>query len=545
MNSLGREAAGLRWVGRSCAARHRFALTPCRFSVASACSSFSQRRFCSSSLFPTVPELPPRAALVEPKRNKQMLHYYQEFLERERHDDVLKSIPLNKPTDVFVNQEIRLGDIKVIGFDYDYTLANYSSQVEPLIYRLALDRLIDKYGYPSELHTKEYDHTFAVRGLHYDVSKGHLLKLDSFYRVYSCVHGRRALSAEEISEAYPNNRINEDHPTLRFISDIFSNAEVCLLADVIQYFVDNGISFNAFAIHEDIASAINLAHERGILHKEILYDLPKYLGKSPNVAALLQGLREKMGKKLFLLTNSSYHFVDAGMRHMLSSSSSSWESLFDVIITDAQKPLFYSQARPFRKVDRGTGRFTWKQVQELKTGEVYVHGSLNELEKLTGWSGNSILFFGDHLDADIVAPNLTGWRTGFIVAALEKEIEIQNSVRYRKILTHLLDLEKLLRDCSEFGDEEETIEQWTKHRDVYKHALKHLFNDYFGSVFKTYHNNSFFAYTIRRHADIYTSRLENLLKVPLHDRYVFYPHRALLPHEPRIAPPPNSTTNIV
>lgn len=41
-----------------------------------------------------------------------------------------------------------------------------------------------------------------------------------------------------------------------------------------------------------------------------------------------------------------------------------------------------------------------------------------------------------------------------------------------------------------------------------------------------------FAYHIRRYADIYTSRVENLINYPLN--FVFFPDRAFLPHEVKV-----------
>lgn len=46
---------------------------------------------------------------------------------------------------VFVSNELDLRTVDVYGFDYDYTLANYESSVEYLIYQLGRDNLIDKY----------------------------------------------------------------------------------------------------------------------------------------------------------------------------------------------------------------------------------------------------------------------------------------------------------------------------------------------------------------------------------------------------------------
>lgn len=38
---------------------------------------------------------------------------------------------------VFANNEVAMADINVVGFDYDYTLANYTGRLPKLIYQLA------------------------------------------------------------------------------------------------------------------------------------------------------------------------------------------------------------------------------------------------------------------------------------------------------------------------------------------------------------------------------------------------------------------------
>lgn len=56
-----------------------------------------------------------------------------------------------------------------------------------------------------------------------------------------------------------------------------------------------------------------------------------------------------------------------------------------------------------------------------------------------------------------------------------------------------------------------------------------MFNPQFGSMFRTYHNMSFFCRRLNRLADIYTSRLPNMLNYS--DDHTFFPRRQALPHE--------------
>lgn len=50
-----------------------------------------------------------------------------------------------KRNGVFVNSDIALKRINVYGFDYDYTLVRYTSEVHKLIYDHAKKMLVDKF----------------------------------------------------------------------------------------------------------------------------------------------------------------------------------------------------------------------------------------------------------------------------------------------------------------------------------------------------------------------------------------------------------------
>lgn len=47
--------------------------------------------------------------------------------------------------------------MQALGFDYDYTIANYNDEIQPLIYSLTVKYLVDNHGYPKEVSHLEYD----------------------------------------------------------------------------------------------------------------------------------------------------------------------------------------------------------------------------------------------------------------------------------------------------------------------------------------------------------------------------------------------------
>jgi hypothetical protein len=66
---------------------------------------------------------------------------------------------------VFVNREINLTEISLVGFDMDYTLCEYKSpEYDQLSYNLAIEGLLAK-GYPSSVVNLRFDPAFPIRSV--------------------------------------------------------------------------------------------------------------------------------------------------------------------------------------------------------------------------------------------------------------------------------------------------------------------------------------------------------------------------------------------
>ena len=67
--------------------------------------------------------------------------------------------------------------------------------------------------YPVEIMKLNYQPGFAVRGLHFDIGKGLLLKVDSFHQIQlGCVYrGLQRLSDEEVLSLYGQFYIPADY----------------------------------------------------------------------------------------------------------------------------------------------------------------------------------------------------------------------------------------------------------------------------------------------------------------------------------------------
>lgn len=119
--------------------------------------------------------------------------------------------------------------MQAFGFDYDYTIANYNEEIQPLIYSLTCKHLVDVIGYPKEISHFAYDpnvryfsrknlapcrslsdlsplsRQFAIRGLHYDQKNGNLIKLDYLFNLTPgyVYFGRRPLTKQVRYQSFP------------------------------------------------------------------------------------------------------------------------------------------------------------------------------------------------------------------------------------------------------------------------------------------------------------------------------------------------------
>ncbi|XP_068652981.1 uncharacterized protein [Aristolochia californica] len=436
----------------------------------------------------------------------------------------MKEMPKMNPRGIYVNKNLRLDRIQVFGFDYDYTLAHYSSNLQSLIYDLAKEHLVNELKYPESCSQFKYDPSFPIRGLYYDRLKGCLLKLDFFGSIEpgSCFFGRRKLNGHEIKEIYGTRHIGRDQARgLVCLMDFFCFSEACLLADIVQHFVDAKLDFDASYVYQDVNHAIQHVHQSGLVHREILSDPQRYLMKNGRLLRFLEMLKER-GKKLFLLTNSPYYFVDGGMRFMLEGSLStrdSWRDLFDVVIAHANKPTFYTSEHPFRCYDVEKDKLTFSKVEALLPDQIYYHGCLKSFLEITKWKGPEVIYFGDHLFSDLRGPSKAGWRTAAIIHELENEINVQNEDHYRlqQAKFHIIqELLGKLHATTTHGPKGDTyfelLAELNEERQKTRLVMKNMFNSSFGATFLTDSGQeSAFSYNIHQYADVYTSKPDNFL----------------------------------
>lgn len=133
------------------------------------------------------------------------------------------------------------------------------------------------FQYPNEIKEIPYNNSFAIRGLHYDVEKGLLLKLDSFLQIQlgTVYRGCRQLSDAEVLDIYKNRSMSRGYvegsgalqdyagshkgPLQRVatkkmiqLADLFSVPEMTLLCNVSDYFEKHQIDYHPEMLFRDV-----------------------------------------------------------------------------------------------------------------------------------------------------------------------------------------------------------------------------------------------------------------------------------------------------
>jgi HAD superfamily 5'-nucleotidase-like hydrolase len=494
------------------------------------------------------------------------------------------------PHIVYANNYMNFGDLKVVGFDLDYTLVPYTVELQHLIYNLARDVLVNGYGYPFELSTIKFDPTFAIRGLTVDARHGVISKLSHLQRlaVNRTYRGKHQLTPTELEELYGDRHVpHGDLGQMRPLNDLFSTAEGCLIADAMEVFMNRfktkGESFAASAIVEDVKTAISSVHTDGSMQSAVLADPDRYIKKSPSLGTLLTHVKDS-GKQLFLCTNSGFNYSNQAMNHALGlkPDSSEWRDLFDVVICNAKKPDFYKSRQPFREFDTVRRSPTTTPINTLKKGQVYVQGSAAALRRATGWSGHDVLYLGDNLYADLVeARRWHGWHTGAIIGELEAEVATQRTPQckalhfLRSTLRSLIfDLQTVMQHpdaqtppqtadnvdranppestalattCpgKHYAPQEEALLRTLENElHAINSQLSQIYNPHFGSVFRTDGHPSLFAFSMLRYVDLYMADVCDLVHYnPLHR---FYPYHSMhMAHDPASLTASNSTGSAI
>lgn len=463
---------------------------------------------------------------------------------------------------VYVNRTLRFGDIDHIGFDMDYTLAPYTKQeLERLSFDMTKARMVEALGYPEGILGLPYDPEFVARGLTVDKRLGNILKIDRHGYVGRAYHGRSELPRNTRHALYRNAKVRLYTGRYNWVDTLFSLPEVALYAEVIDYFEKElgrrNIPYSQ--LFDDIRTSIDTCHRDGTLKAILKEDLGRYLVADPNLPHALHKLRSA-GKRLFVVTNSEWAYTERVLGHLLDGrlpEYPSWHGYFDLVVVEAQKPAFFTEQLPFRRLDPSTGLLSVEAAESLEHRGIYVGGSTRELARLRPeLRGEQVLYVGDHIYGDIIrSKRETLWRTALVLEELEDELLLQHLLAgAQDTLEGLAERSAILEDevsalrralngsgggsrkdegrralVARLDERRRDLKTTTDELERLESHIDRSYNRYWGSVFREGDELSRFGRQVEEFACIYTSRVSNLLYYS--PTQYFRSPRHWMPHE--------------
>ena len=370
----------------------------------------------------------------------------------------LDGLPSRRPVssnDVFCNRELRLDNLRAIGFDMDYTLAQYKQpQFDKLAFDGAKAKLVYSLGYPMEVLDFEYDHSCWVRGLIIDTKRGNFLKIDRHKYVRVAYHGFQQISSNMRKQLYSKtfNKVPSfTEKSFVNMDTLFQHVDAHLFASLIELkdfgehdFLD-GKTYEE--IYRQVRECVDLCHRDGVIKDEVARDPEKYLVLDDGLLPMLRGFRDA-GVKVFLLTNSYWEYTSTAMNYLYhekkvdqeTQKKNEWMDLFDLVVVGSCKPAYLTDPylNLFRVMPedgslRNTdGLFEIEALGEdgaskfLQMGKTFQGGNWNHLQAMLDIeAGEEILYVGDHLYADVLrSKRALGWRSCFIMPELPEEMRI-------------------------------------------------------------------------------------------------------------------------
>lgn len=460
---------------------------------------------------------------------------------------------------VFCNRTLNLRSISAVGYDMDYTLIQYNVvEWESLAYAHAKKGLLDQ-GWPVD--SIAFAPELMIQGLIIDKELGNLLKVNRFGYVKSAFHGTRTMDFENQRKRYSRVIVDHREPRYAFLSTLFSLSEACLFAQLVDLWDAHELPMVADYgdLYLRVRHTIDAAHREGFLKAEILADLDRFVELDSQTPETLLDQRDA-GKKILLITNSDWPYTRQIMAHAFDRylpGKMSWRDLFDVVIVSARKPDFFSSRSPLLEVVNDEGLLR-PVTGGLCEGTVYFGGNAAAVESYLGLSGDQILFVGDHFFGDVQATKSTmRWRTALVVRELEGDLRAavafnDDARALEALMKKKEELElslshvrlRLLRARSgrdlDARASSEPLKREAEHlraglaqlderiAPLARHSAQ-VGNANWGSLMRAGNDKSYLAHLVERHADIYTSRVSNLLfETPF---AYFRSARGSLPHD--------------
>lgn len=463
---------------------------------------------------------------------------------------------------VFCNRTLNMRAIQAVGFDMDYTLVHYHVvEWEARAYAHVQKRLLDR-GYP--VGHLAFDAELFARGLILDLQLGNIVKANRFGYVTRAAHGTALLPHDEQRRAYSQVWVDLGEPRWVFLNTLFSLSEACIYGQLVEL-LDAGAlqqELDYVGLYQLVSEAMNSAHLEGELKAEIVGDPQRFVDLDEELPRTLLDLQQA-GKRLFLATNSEWHYTQPMLRYVFDRflPGGDWRQLFELVIVQARKPGFFDGPAVFEEVvdDAGAVR---PCRGGLSPGKVYRGGNAQLVQEYFGVGGEHILYVGDHVYADVhVSSQIRRWRTALVLRELETEVaqemafakgqrQLEQTMQQKEVLEQEQALLRLALLRLEHGappppavalpaaaihERLRVLRQEAEALDLVvaplARAAGELGNTRWGTLMRAGNDKSRLARQIEGHADVYTSRVSNLLQLTPFG--YLRAARGSLPHDPR------------
>jgi HAD superfamily 5'-nucleotidase-like hydrolase len=468
-----------------------------------------------------------------------------------------KNLPITRR--IFCNRTLNLRSIQAIGYDMDYTLVHYAvDEWEGRAWEHIRAGLREK-NWPID--KLKFDPSLVTRGLVIDTELGNIVKANRFGYVKQAMHGTHRMDFGELRRAYARTLVDLSEPRWVFLNTLFSISEACMYAQLVDLLDSQDLPFalGYSGLYGAVRSALDRAHIEGELKNEIMADPARFVDLDPETALTLLDQKEA-GKKVLLITNSEWEYTRFMMEYAIDPflpEGMKWQELFSLIIVSARKPAFFQNDTPIFEVVNQEGLLK-PVVGTIKEGGIYLGGHASQVERCLGLDGEQILYVGDHIYGDVhVSKSVLRWRTALVLRELEDEMvanshATENNKRIAALMAQKEELEhefsdlrvKLQRKQKQYGPQPEGDAEGMKARMATLRAeLQALdgqigplvaddgseFNPFWGYLMRAGNDKSNLTRQTERYADIYMSRVSNLLHyTPF---MYFRSPRGSLPHD--------------
>jgi HAD superfamily 5'-nucleotidase-like hydrolase len=448
-------------------------------------------------------------------------------------------IPIER--NIFTNRTLNMRSIQAIGYDMDYTLIHYDVQRWERAMYAYLKRKLLELGWPVEnlTHVPE----MIIRGLVIDKKFGNIVKPNRFGYVKRAFHGTKPLDFDSMRKVYSRTTVDIRENRWLLLTTLFDIPVACMYSQLVDKLDRNELpEVMGYAdLAERIIGNLDAAYAEGMLKDEILKDPARYVVEDKEISLTLLD-QKHAGKKILLITNSEWEFVSGIMSYTFDpqlQDGLKWRDLFDMVIVSADKPNFFLRDQPAFEVVNEAGLLK-PVIGSLKEGAIYVGGHAKLVEEAFGLQGSQLMYIGDHVESDVhVSKSILRWRTGLVLRELEEELACLYKFRDRQSdLTFMMDKKVKLEQelvqlklyaqrikggygpettllIDELNSQMNALAQNISAIDeqiipLAKEAQK-IFNRHWGLLTRAGFDKSYLARQLEGYADIYMSRVSNLL----------------------------------